>query len=237
VDVVIVAAAVAAVFVGSVTYRELWGPRARINGELASRPRVLIADVGEQPVRVVGVARAGSQVLRAPLTGRACLAYTLKVVDRTSAFVGVVLDLAEIVPFVVVDETGEAVVDPSGARRVALEADRVGAMGGAFEKMHQDERQRLRSLIEAKGAQTTSILGRSLKFAFEEAILAPGGKVAIGGAGTRETTVDGERPALRASPERLVFRHTADNALLISTWRDARMVDEKTAMGKRRGHA
>src|SRR6185295_8605795 len=109
---------------------------------------------------------------------------TLKVVNRTSAWVGVVLDLAEIVPFVVVDETGEAVVDPSGSRRVALEADRVGTMGGVFEKMHRDERQRLRSLIEAKGAQTTTVLGGPYKFAFEEAILAPGGTVTIGGAGT-----------------------------------------------------
>jgi len=229
VNLVLAMATIAIVFFGVAVCQELWGPRARINDELASRPRVLIANVRDQPVRVVGLARAGRQVLRAPLTGRACLGYTLRVVDRTSRTAGVVLDLAEIIPFVVVDETGAATVEPSGARVVALEADRVGMMGGFFGNVRRHERQRLLSLLEANGIQTTGLLGSAHRFGFEEAILAPGGKVAIGGVGARETTVDGERPALRSSPERLVFRHTADQALLISTCREARLLDRMKA--------
>ena len=49
------------------------------------------------------------------------------------------------------------------------------------------------------------------------------------GVAIREPAVAGTRSSPRASPERLVFRNAEDHALLISTFREARLLDKNRA--------
>jgi hypothetical protein len=192
----------------------LWpSRRARINRAVASRPRALVHDA-HGTVRLTGRVRPIGDLLRAPLTGRPCLAYEVVVDQPGSGGWWRCVELREVSPFLVVDESGEARIDPSGPFLMSLRYHRTGDTGvlSKYPDMHED----LASLLSTRGVVSTTLFGRWRRFRYGEAVLAEGGTVSVSAGSFHEVDPTGERVDQRSPPERVVLRGTEALPLLIS---------------------
>jgi len=176
---------------------------------LGRLPRVRLGEVGEFPVRVVGRARRAAEPLLAPLSDRPCLAFRLRIAElHGPGLRRPVLELHDAVPFVLIDDSGLALIEPHDTRRMALRPDLKGTIGGVGRRRPEAPAgYHVFSLLEAHGTNTVTWLGGEKAYSFEEAILGLDAPVAIGGQATRELYPDGERPTSRVFPDRLVFRN------------------------------
>ena len=191
-----------------------------VDWRLGRLPRVRLGEVGDLPVRVVGRVRRAAEPLLAPLSDRPCVAFRLRIAEiHGRGFRRLVLDLRGAVPFVLVDDSGLALIEPNDTRRLALQPDLTGTIGGVGRRRPAASAgYHVFSLLEAHGTNTVTWLGGEKAYSFQEGVLALDAPVAIGGLATRELYADGERPTSRVFPDRLVFRNGVNGQLWLSTF-------------------
>jgi len=196
----------------------------RIQRKLAAQPRTRI-NQAEGAVRVSGRVRRIGELLQAPLSGRACVAYELIVEsDATSAgsdgFRHRWVDRRQACPFLVVDESGEARIDPSGPFLLALVTDRTGTTG--WLDPYPGKHRELGAYLKSQGFRPTNWIGRwAGALYYAEGVLEEGEMVSVSGGSARELDPMGERTGPRSPPMRLVLRGTDAQPLLISDARAA----------------
>jgi hypothetical protein len=219
----VVLVAAVGIAIARMIYVETSGHDARVKRRLALRARVTIAQAQEGLVRLIGRVHLTGVGLTAPVSGRPCVAYRLivKVMDDNDRW-REVLELEDACPFVLADETGQAVIDAeAGPLWLSLVPDRGDASTGSGresadlttvrELLNSDD-------IEPRGAAPRMIFGERERVYFSEAVLLPGNQVAVGGPCAREIALDGERAGYREVPRRLVVRGAGEEPLLISNW-------------------
>lgn len=104
--------------------------------EIRGTPHHTVAELPEVTIgRLVGLAKPiDGKTVTAPLSGRTCLAYFVRVSDQTPGTGGDESDLelaAESggAPFLLEDDTGTAIIDPEGARCVLTIDDKASTSG------------------------------------------------------------------------------------------------------------
>jgi hypothetical protein len=157
---------------------------------------------------VVGRARALHEPMRSPLTGRRCVYYAAKV-DENAAYP--VLEERHGVPFVVEDDSGRAVVEPSNAELTVafdrwLETDARSPASPAAE-----------ALLARHGRTSRTAYGvRWLTFA--EAVIEVDQLVAVFGGGVRELDPDQPPAGYRSSaPTRIRLAGSRRHPLAITS--------------------
>jgi hypothetical protein len=196
----------------------LWPTRSsRINRALAARPRALVHDA-HGTVRLTGRVRRIGDLLRAPLSGRPCVAYEVVVDAPDGGRWCRPVELREARQFLVVDESGEARIDTSGPFLMSLRYLRKGNtnMFSLYPGVHEE----LASLLSKEGIVSTSWFGRWKRFRYGEAVLEEGGLVSVSAGSVVEVDPTGERVNQRSPPERVVLRGTQALPLLISGERE-----------------
>lgn len=176
--------------------------------------RHLLQKVGAFPEssegRIAGIVSRVDSLLRAPMTGRECVAYVLRVHEYRGRRAGweQILEVSEAVSFAVTDDTGRAVVRARESS-LAFVMDRSTQSDSLLPATS-----RMNEFLEARGM--TSI-GKTLKY--EEGTLLVGKKTTVFGVGRIDPTGDSEveRPsAYREQASCLAMVHTSKRALLIS---------------------
>ena len=147
--------------------------------KIKNTPVVSVADIQEGTlVKVVGAVDCASEPMQAPLSGRACTFFRIKVSEyrrrgKNSSWV-TIIDDTDGIEFIVSDSTGGAFVDPSLVRAV-LDQDakfNSGLMSGAGEN--------LEAYLSAHGRSSKGIVfNKSMKY--HEGIVEPGEVVAVVG--------------------------------------------------------
>jgi hypothetical protein len=200
---------------------DLIGRWTRVRRALARMRRVRIGDAKGGVARVSGSVRAAGELLRAPVTHRACAAFQVVIEMRDGRWPWrTEMELADARPFFVADDSGEAVVDTgAGPFSLALIWDRRGSTHPW--RSDDDPLRTARGLLESANVTTSTWTDRSKAVRYREAVLLVGATVSVGGRGAREVTPHGQRAGPREPPERFVLRGTAEEPLLISNWRDA----------------
>jgi hypothetical protein len=149
--------------------------------EIRGTTHYTVADLPEVTIgRIIGVARPldGKTVI-APLSGRICLAYFVRVSDKTygdGQHQQPDLELAAEsggTPFLLEDETGTAIIDPDGARCVLAIDDKMGTTG--------DTNDRQRAFLERYAAHDLT----HDWIRWYEGIVSAGERIAVVGYGTR----------------------------------------------------
>jgi hypothetical protein len=210
--------AVAVITLVTVAGNSLWpSRRRRINRALASRPRALVHDA-HGAVRLTGRIRRIGELLRAPLSGRPCVAYEV-LIDEPGRPNGPGaapwrrrVELRDMSPFLLADESGEARIDPSGPVIMDLNHDRTGGTGGKFPGEHEA----LASFLSSIDVVATNWLGRWRLFRYVEGVLEEGELVSVSAESVLEVDPTGERAGPRSPPRRLVLRGSEALPLLIS---------------------
>jgi|SRR4051812_45723080 hypothetical protein len=208
--------AIGAVGLARVVYAAFLSRDARTIRALADRPRSSIARGAEGSIRVTGRVRRHGELLKAPVSGRPCVAFHLLVEHYTREGWDKLLELRDARPFVITDDTGEALVDTAaGPFHLALNSDERGGTG-LFDRIGEAQRQALMSVgtFEAPGQNGG-------KRRYREGIVREGENVAVGGRGVREVSAEGAGGNPRQPPQWLVLRGTAEEPLLISDSLDA----------------
>lgn len=200
-------AACAAVALGASYYRD---DRVRKRRLRAAHPWP-IAELPEDTLgRVIGRAKLLEETLTAPLTGRECVYYNVRVSEGEQPGTTVIDDHRG-VPFVLEDSTGRAIVDPTGAETVVV-CDSTTTSG-----VLNPPDERLSTYLATFGQRPTGFMfNRALRY--EESIIEIGELVSVLGAGIREP--DPEAPPTSAyrggQPTRLRLTSSARYPLLIS---------------------
>ena len=163
--------------------------------------------------RVSGTVAVIGEPIKAPLSGRACVYYHVKVSKFDIDGRGRSRSLTESqgVAFVLADETGRAIVEPAYAK-VAIVHDHEHSTD-AFTPPTPEEA----ALLERHGRRAEGLLGiRS--YVFEEGVIEPGERVAVLGAGVREPDPDAQPDSAYrgVQPTRLRLTSSAHYPLLIS---------------------
>ncbi len=187
---------------------------------------MLAGGLGGEEVRIVGRVKQRVDLLRAPISGRPCVAFEADIEELAGEEWVSRLRVREARSFIVIDESGPALVDADGPFELALATDEQGS-SGLFGRIGSAQLQVVKSYLSS-GAEW---FGRSNKVRYREAILRDGQNVAVGGNGTRE--ISGEAPAsgLREPPTWLVLRGEAEAPLLISN--TARALDGRSSLPQR----
>jgi hypothetical protein len=188
-----------------------WGRHNRIVRKLAEKRQMPAGGVGGDQIRVVGRVKQRAEPLRAPISGRPCVAFQADVEELQGEEWISRLRVREAQSFLVVDETGSALVDANGPFELGLVTDEQGS-SGLFGSIGAAQLQVVKSHLSSGNEW----FGRSNKARYREGILKVGQLVAVGGNGAREITGEAAAPGLREAPTWLVLRGTADDRLLIS---------------------
>jgi hypothetical protein len=198
---------------GKVVHALFLAPRVRLKRALKSTPRTHVHQIAEGAVRVTGTAHQRDGLLQAPISQRPCLAYQLCVDSFDDEGMTTVLDLKDVRPFVVADQTGKVLVAPDGHFELALVEDAKGS--DVPRLMDANTRALLVPLLERANIPHTSSWGPH-RFRFREGVLEEGELVSVLGQAGREVHTDGERPHPRSPPERIVLRGSSTVPLRIS---------------------
>ena len=166
--------------------------------------------------RIAGEVRAlEGRTLEAPLSGLPCVAYLLEVVERIGTNVGEETDLAiydrQAVPFLLVEGTHNAVIDPTHSQ-VLVGIDHEVIARSPLELSPRVRALLTRYLPNRRWEQTTRIR-------FHERVIELGERVSIAGTGHREADphAAGERMFRDKAQERLRFVGTTKLPLLIGS--------------------
>lgn len=186
--------------------------------EPARRARAALAAVRAQPIgkvtggapaKIIGTARPAGEPLVAPLSGRECVAWHVKVESHgTRNQVRTIIEDRDFCDFVLEDESGRALVKPLTSR-FAVESDETYTLG-------EDAAPELTAFLEKHGEKAT-FLGVSRGLVFHEGVVAVDEEVAVLGMGRWET--DPEPSAdrdYRERPRRLVMEDEAELPLTLS---------------------
>lgn len=183
---------------------------ARALRALRTRPTQPLAEIADgAPGRFTGVVEAfGGGTINAPISGKPCVLFQLAVF-RTSGGQGTtsgkVFEDRGGTPFVVRDDSGRAVVDPSTAR-VVVEPTETKSIGDA---------DALEAYLAGKGFSTSWFLSPAVLY--REVLIEVGETVHVFGAGTREPDPDGAPDGYRgAMPTRLRVADSPQHRLVIS---------------------
>lgn len=193
-------------------YYSFFSPPVRAKRTLARRRCTRIRDAAGSGLRVTGRVRIRGAALEAPISGRACAAFQLTVQEHSRNGWRTILELREAGPFVVSDQTGEALVDTAEPFVLALVASEAGTTAWTG-RLNPERRQALHDLL---GARALHWQGGAKNLRYQESILDAGRLVSIGGFGVREASPEGPRANLREPGEWLVLRGRAGEPLLIS---------------------
>jgi hypothetical protein len=148
--------------------------------------------IGELPEnlagRVVGQAQVLGETLSGPLTGRPCVYYIAKVeqhrsTGKSSHWATIITEQRGI-PFMLVDASGRAIIDPRNAE-IALDFDGRSSSGSFDEATPVEEAFLARHGHKSKGW----LFNKGLRY--REAIIAVGETIAVLGSGVREPDPDG----------------------------------------------
>ncbi|HLK88239.1 MAG TPA: hypothetical protein VKZ18_00015 [Polyangia bacterium] len=190
-----------------------WGREGRAQRALAARPRSRIHGASGERLRVVGRVRRQTETLRAPISGRPCVAFQAFIDEHGGDEWRNRLSLRGARSFVIIDDSGEALVDTGGPYELSLVTDQRGSTG-LLGTMGSAQLQAVRSYLGlgAPGARGAP------RLRYREAVLQEGQQVAVGGSGSQ--VVSGQAPSAgrREPPRWLVLRGTANETLLISNW-------------------
>jgi hypothetical protein len=193
---------------GELVYQKFWARRARVKRAVARRPAALGPVAEGVSIRATGGVRATEGLLQAPITGRSCVAYHLRVGSGRDRVMFTLFERRDARTFSVADASGPVVVDMSTPFVLALAND--------ISEVKGPKRDALFALIESYGISTRTWLGLRRGFWFNESALAEGQNVSVAGISVHEVHPDGQRPDPRAAPERLVLRGTDEQPLLVS---------------------
>jgi hypothetical protein len=193
-----------------------WWEKAKLARALRRAPRIAIRALPEATrARIVGTV-AAEATLRAPLTGRTCVAYVVHVEERvsngkTTTWTPRIHEVKS-VPFTVDDGTGRALVDP-GQAQLLVEMDST-TRSGPFDEATAAEAGFLeRHGMAAKGW----FLRKNLRYL--EGVIEPGERVAVLGRAVREpdpgavAQVTGYRDEL---PTRVRIGGTKEQPIIVS---------------------
>ena len=199
--------------------------RRRINRALASRPRALVHGA-QGTVRLTGRIRPSGELLRAPISGRPCIAYEVSV-DEPGRVLGGEwrrrVELREVPSFLVADESGATRIDTSGPFLMSLNYDRKGDTDSYSE--YPGKHPALASFLSSLDVVTSGWLGRWWRFRYAEGVLEEGQLVSVSAESVLEVDLAGERGGPRFPPQRLVLRGTEALPLLISNEKEAVRLD------------
>lgn len=210
---------VAVIVVVLVALARVFGRRARLRRGLAAARQWAIRDVPEGQVgRLAGMAAALGEPLVAPLSGRPCVYYDVRVQRHrgleTSDFFELEHELIaerRTVPFVLDDGTGRAIIDAShGDVGIGVDLERWSDINDPLTP--QEEAFLARHGESKRGL----ILGKKLRFA--ESIIEVGERIAVVGTAVREPDPDAPpSEAYRGAPAtRPVLTGTRRDPLLVS---------------------
>jgi hypothetical protein len=199
---------------GALFYENVLSRKARARRSVQQAPKHL-RDRSHQEVHVTGVVHARGQLLRAPVSGRPCLAYELQVdLEEKSTWTRVV-ERSEAVDFVVAAATGEVLVDTTEPIVVfALEWDRRGSTSW-YEKIDEGAQRAVEELLSSKGVTLNTWTGDRV-FRYREGVLEEGETVSVRGIAIRVVDERAQPIAPRTLPSALVLRGTVDTPLIIS---------------------
>jgi hypothetical protein len=171
----------------------------RLKRRIRNAPKFPIAQLPEDALgRVIGRARPTYQTLVGPLTGRPCVYYIAVVEEqrstgRSSYWATVISETAG-VPFMIEDDTGRALIDPSGAQ-VALDFDGRSSSGTFRDADPVQEA----FLVKHGKSSTGWVFNKSLRY--REAMIEVGEMIAVLGSGVREPDPDAPpEAAYRGAP-------------------------------------
>ena len=151
---------------------------------LRTAPTFTLGELPEAQIgRVIGRASALRQQLVGPLSGRPCVCYTARVEQHHSTgnsnYWKTIISETRVVPFVLEDGTGRAIVDATGAK-IMLDFD-ARSQSGTFDDPTEAERE----FLARHGQQGQGwVFNKHLRY--REAIIGLGETIAVLGAGTRE---------------------------------------------------
>ena len=161
-----------------------WSGPQRVKRQLRGARPWRIGELPENTLgKVIGAAQPLEHVLRGPLTGRPCVYYIAKVEQLhstgRSSYWRTIVSESEGVPFVLVDETGRAIVDPTAAK-MALDFDSRSSSGTFDDATPIEEAFLTKYGVTSRGW----VFNKSIRYT--EAIIGVGELVAVLGAGVRE---------------------------------------------------
>jgi hypothetical protein len=184
----------------------------------ANRRRTRIDQTSDGPARVGGRARRRGDLVKGPLSGRACIAFELMVEEEREGHWSRCLHLLEARPFTLSDDSGEALVDTAGSFELAL-VPSVRGYTGWFRRGRREHLHQLRKLLGARDVPIghTTTHGGWRRFRYEESLLEEGAELWVAGNAAHDVLPDGERTTPRGPPRSLVLRGSADQPLLISS--------------------
>jgi hypothetical protein len=177
---------------------------------------VRVWPIGELPEgtlgRVIGEAQPIDGMIQSPLTGRRCLYYVARVEVHRSGEWHTRFEERDGVPFLLTDDSGRAIIDPSSAN-AALTFDHEDSRSNTAGDPTPTEA----AFLAKHGGKARGLLFNE-KLRYVEAVLVPGKRIAILGAGIREpdprgTPAEGYRSA---TPTRLRLTSSPRHPLMIS---------------------
>jgi hypothetical protein len=172
------------IVVGAIVVFAMFSHDAQVKRALKKAPLAKINALAEgRPGKIVGAVRPFEQVLTAPLSGRRCVYWIVRVEQRRhtgkSSHWRKIIEEHQGVPFTVDDGTGHAIVDARNAK-IALDTD-MRTKSGTFDNPTPQETEFLsRHRVSGQGL----VFNKQLRYA--EAVIEENEVVAVLGAGVRE---------------------------------------------------
>lgn len=156
-------------------------PERRTRSAIRQARRTLIAEVpADLPVKIVGAVRTPKSPLRAPLTGRVCVAYDVHVQMVGNNRRDTLIRARDFCEFVLEDASGRALVVPFTSA-IAIVKDRHSSSG-----LLADATPEQQAFLAAHGEKSVGPLGLNRPLVFQEGILEEGEQVAVVGMGRWE---------------------------------------------------
>ncbi len=167
-------------------------------GVAARMPATRIADVTDGTlVRVVGRVVMPAAPLLAPWTRRPCVAYSLYVEGADERRV---LELAEVTPFVIVDDAGGRALVHPGRTSIQYTYD-----ANEHSSFFHDGEPSFRDFLVRNGLPVAGLIA-PLPYRCHEGVIEPGEEITVIGVARHEMDPDGQTRGYRDQPMRAVFR-------------------------------
>jgi hypothetical protein len=180
----------------------------RLNAQRSSRLGDFSSETRAQGrVKVKGKAGPGKHILKAPLSGRSCVFYSVDVGEWFNGTKTPLLEEKSDAAFRIDDSTGTALVDPSGAETY-LRQSLVQGHSSDYLSEH-------RTLLKRHGFGMVDEYGELRSLAFRETIIAPGDTIIALGSIRYEADPNGIA-SYREQPQQPVLGSEANQPLLLS---------------------
>ncbi len=211
--VILIILAVIAIIVAAVYFEK----ERRIKRAIRAVPKVALADGRTGVVRVAGQLSYAAQPLSAPLSGRACAYYEVRVEEwRSNGKSGSWRVLIREVlgqPFLLQDPSGRAFVHLDASSEIVVNKD-FQDKSGTF----NDAKGHLEAFLARHGQSSTGLLGFNKKLRYLEGVLEAGETVTVVGVASREPdpTPNPQFSGYREQPTWMVVRRGPERGLLVS---------------------